>query len=422
MFYKIISFALLVFLVGAPNLQAQNAYLDLTSDTQSDSAGSSVQQGRVMLDSDSSEVGGDGEDLGAPTQEQSGYVDPKTGLIIENIGDTSDPDRPITTGDVPEPKPTGIEHEDIGVTDNDNNDDGTSDADSSAWIRVKQPWVGKDTPAGSQGAPSQTRVILLAPSAEDHDPGITIMENLAARGIDDDEFGFVSGGQVYVRSGYLKMDGIKGESSDSSSGGNAETTWKVEEGEAAKKPKEIVVVGSKSIDKASPKILEATCQGLNATCQPQDAVTPETLADFAERTVNSFDSVNEIRMDDAKVEVDSAQDFRLFGFIPMRLKQTVSVSVEPDDFGRVKVKFPWYHVLGRKTVRPHDLQTGLETGVSAAQFSKWEAAELDAANDETQEKMVDSFTFNFHEVRAQLLQAVSHALAQYNESDLNFLK
>jgi hypothetical protein len=443
MFYKIISFIVLISLATVTQIfAAQNSYLNLTGETQADSSDNSVQQGRVMLDSDSNEVGGDGENIGTPSTEQTGYVDPKTGLIIENIGDTGDPDQPIITGSVPndttemnkadltevQASPpqanTGIEHDDIGITsDNNKGTEGTS-------------------PADNQVAPSQIKVLILAPSAKDnsstHDPGITILESLAALGIDDDDFGFVSNGEVYVRSGYLKIGDIKGESSDAAGiGGDGDII--LTGGYSGKKPKEIVVVGSKTTDKSSPKLLEAVCDGVQATCVPQDAVTPERLTDYAQRTVNTYDSIKEIRLDDSKVEMQAFLPFKLFGFIPMRLKQTMSVSVTSDSFGRVKVKFPWYHSLGRKTVRPHDLMANLETGVATAQFSKWEVADIDASKDDStsgpagEEIMADetgqaddipteNVTFNFSEVKAQLLQTMSNLIVQYQESDLNFIQ
>jgi hypothetical protein len=277
-------------------------------------------------------------------------------------------------------------------------------------------------------------IILSATEVQDLDS----VDETTAIGIDDDDFGFVASGQAYVHSGYLKIDDIKGESSDSA-GGNAETTWKVEEGEKASKPKEIVVVGSKTTDKATPKLLEASCGGTHVVCEPKNAVTPDGLTDFALRTVNSFESVNEIIMDDTQVEVKGNQPFKLFGFIPMNLKQTVSVSLDQDSFGRVKVKFPWYSFFGRKTVRSHDLMTDLEQGIMDTQFSKWKLMDFDGTQsdpgtgpageeimaDETQgttgDRPTENITFNFNEVKAQLLDTISQTLVQYNESDLNFL-
>jgi len=361
-----------------------------------------VQQGRVILDSDVNE---NEEDQLILT------TDP-------NIAGDGDPDQPIISGQVyngsdevggesedigaPVPETTGINKEDIGIA-----DDGVE--------------------SDSQISPSQTKVIILAPSADDdastHDPDITILETLTSIGIDDDDFGFISGEQVYVRAGFVKLGDIKGESSDeSSTGGNAETTWKVEEGEAKKKLREIVVVGSKSTaDKATPKLLEALCSGLNATCEPQGAVTPETSEDFAQRTVNTFESVNEIRMDDTKIEMEGTQPFKLFGFFPMRMKQTIVVSLEPDSFGRVKVQFAWYRFLGRKDVQRDDLRDNLEKGISTTQFSKWEAVELDAGQADPSDVPTEQVTFNFSEVKAQILQTMSNTLGQYNESDLNLI-
>jgi len=177
----------------------------------------------------------------------------------------------------------------------------------------------------------------------------------------------------------------------------------------------------KPLTKPHQKLLEALCKGLNATCEPQGAVTPETLEDYAQRTVNSFGSVNEIRMDDTKIEMDGMQPFRLFGFIPMQIKQTLVVSVNPDSFGRVKVQFPWYRFLGRGDIKGEELRINLQESMSTTQVSKWEVAEFDAAKPDPTSVPTETVTFNFSEVKAQMLQAMSTVLVSYNESDLNFI-
>jgi len=403
-------------LFGSQTVFAQDGAILLITPVES-----GIQQGRVLLDSDTNE-GQESQLIQTTTSDvdQEGTVIPSS----ESSGD-GDPDQPVVTGQLyngpeevggesedigaPVPETTGIDNEDIGITD-DNKDEPSEDSQS-----------------GSQVAPSQTKVIILAPSADDdastHDPSITILESLVSIGIDEDDFGFISGEQVYVRAGFVKLGDIKGESSDEpSTKGNVEAIYKVEEGEASKKPKEIVVVGSKDVDKSSPKLFEALCSGLNATCEPEGAVTPETLEDFAQRTVNTFQSVNEIRMDDTKIEMEGTQPFKLFGVFSMRMKQTAIVSIEPDSFGRVKVKFPWYRFLGRATVSRDQLKTYFETGISTTQVSKWEVAELDAAKSESTARPSETITFNFSEVKAQILQTMSNTLAQYHESDYNFIQ
>jgi hypothetical protein len=377
-----------VFAQSGATFQAQSSQSIGATTTES----AALQQGRVLLDSDTNET----------KESTSADGDPDQPFISGQLYSSS---TEMNKADLVEgvmPEPTGIEHEDIGITD-DNDTNG-------------------DSESGSQTSPSQTKVIILAPSAEDnsntHDPGITLLENLASLGIDDDEFGFISQEKVYVHSGYLILSDIKGESLDEEQKGNIEITWKVEEGKASK-PKEIVVVGSKTADKASPKLLEAVCKGQFATCEPQGAVTPDTLKDFAQRTVNSFASVNEIRMDDSKIEMDGMQPFKLFGLIPMNIKQTISVSVDTDSFARVKVKFPWYSFLGSSTVQQNELQDNLEKGIVATQASKWKAVELDATKFET--VPTEQVIFNFSEVKARILQTMSNTLGQYNESDIHFI-
>lgn len=200
-------------------------------------------------------------------------------------------------------------------------------------------------------------------------------------------------GQVYNASGT---------SSGTKPSGNVEFSWKVEEGEAdvgggdgdiiitggysgkAKKPKEIVVVGSK-VRGWDAK----TKEEIVGAAKPVDEVRniPDAIA-FAAKILDENGHFNELRMDDSNASVDYEHGLRLLGFwrTTMRAETTVTfgdgVQGDTDELGRIKVQFPWWHVFGRKTVRPADILSAYsEAANSYDNFGRIVATrEIDARN------------------------------------------
>lgn len=424
---SLVVIALLVTAVGSVDA-AQNSYLNFTGETQGDASELKIKS----ADSVATKTVPVSDQKAVPLQVDSTQAD--TPEIDDEVLTT---DRELSSSEV-----RGTETEDIGIVDKDVPEEmnkaeliesissgvapetkGTETEDIGI-IRVDDSASGS-VPPGTETAPSQIKVLLLSPSEE----GDVITReadsaNQSKAEKAEDDFGFISGGAVYVRAGYVKLGDIKGESSDTASGegGSAGLAWTVdEEGDSeAKKPKEIVVVGSKAADSSTPKLFEAVCEGQFATCEPQGATTPDHLIDFAQRTVSTYESVNEVRIDDTKIEMVDTQPFKLLGFIPTSLEQTVSVSVESDSFGRVKVKFPWYHVLGRKTVRPHDLVASMEESINTMEVSSWKVADFDAVKS-SEDRPTETYALNFNEIKAQTLQTMSNVSKSYNESDFNFV-
>jgi hypothetical protein len=281
-----------------------------------------------------------------------------------------DPDRPVITGEVSNTKneeepvaPRGTETTDIGI---------------SGAKATQKPSQARGTETTDIGFVSDDKTYVRA--------GFMKLGDIKG---ESDDSGSAS------RSGYLKIDDIRGESNDSSARGNAETTWKVEKGEkSARKPKEIVVVGSKvAEDKASVKLTLATCDGANFVCKSSDVQNDDDLLEFAERHLNEG-GVNEIRFEDRSFSIRYSRPASLFGFIPINLKQTAEVAVNDNEFGRVKVRFPWWSFMVKKSVLSGETGVELQKAITSTPLSKWEAIDFDASSGGDGESSVDLVKLN----------------------------
>lgn len=182
---------------------------------------------------------------------------------------------------------------------------------------------------------------------------------------------------------FLKIDDIKGESSD-------------EEAKSSK-PKEIVVVGSKVRDEDVPQIVLPT----DDPEYPADSffditfvASDEDLVLNAVAVAQNDENIEEVTISDESVSVGYTTTVKLLGFIPVKTSQKATVTfgdgergTNSEELGRVKVVMPWWHVFGRKTVRPHDLKAAIE-----------------------EELAVENVTLNFAQVRARAFQTLSNIM------------
>lgn len=171
---------------------------------------------------------------------------------------------------------------------------------------------------------------------------------------------------------YIKFGDIKGESDQmalsvdtstisTSSGlvsksGNVEFEWKVEEGESTKKPKEIIVVGSQVRGwdvKTKEEIIGV------APSSPSMVTTDEDLALFVTAGALKTEVVEDVSLNYKKIKISAAVPAKLFGFIPSTIATTLIVERDAanDAYGRVKVQFPWWHVLTTKLVSEKTIQS-----------------------------------------------------------------
>lgn len=383
--YTLILVVLALALVGMTANAAVDSFFDIATDVSSDAtsdtrAGSSgeADPGTTLLELFNNDESEDAKD--------DGHVDEIDILSPSRLDDDDDDD--------------GIDDgvEDLEVDDLDDDDsldparDDSEESDDEEGIEHEDIGVVDDEDDGEDGLEAKIVHLILTPDSEG------ASEIVGLKGGQD---GFIYNGEVYLRAGFIKLGDIKGEAEDSASKGNVEVEFKVEEGESsAEKPKEIVVVGSevRELDKASPKLQEAIAKG--------EVVNEDDLEKFmTQLAAVAPEEVQELVSTDNGVRVEFEQEARFLGFIPFKLRSELRVGMEPDEFGAVKVRFPWYSFLARKTVRPHDLELKVEEGLAGAQFSQWTSA-----GSKTGDVPTESITFNFSEIKAVFFDTAMNAI------------
>jgi hypothetical protein len=152
---------------------------------------------------------------------------------------------------------------------------------------------------------------------------------------------------------------VEGESDDSGSAG----------GGAAKKPKEIVVVGSKVRDWDPVKKEEIIG---SAPSDPDMVTSSSDLALFLTAGTEADSRMEEVTFNYEKIKFDYNTEIKLLGFlaVPMRASYEVEVVGDPESLGRIKVQMPWWHVFGRKTVRPRDLAAATPAAAGENEHTK----------------------------------------------------
>lgn len=316
--------------------------------------------------------------------------------LVESVSSGASESTGTETQDIGAPAVTdtaGIESDELGVDTNDS----TETTALPAYLDLDSN--GDDVPAESRTFQMMSNVSKMTVAE--------VQEVLP--GGEYEDIGLRLGDDVYVRSGFMKIGDIKGESTDDASQGNVELTWKVEEGEAAKKPKEIVVVGSKvETDGASPMLLQALTHN--------EVVDDESLEEFMNQLAHDNEDVETLTATEESVGIIFENKVKLFGFIPLTMKADVSVDTTVDEFGSVKVKFPWWHALTSKPVSSADLQNELESAVLATEISTWQGVSVDDVGLNPQpeppsaEVPTETFSLNFAEVKAQLFDTAMNVI------------
>lgn len=377
---KIVLTSILISLVALP-VSAQVATLAATADSTS---ASGQQQGRAVLDSDSSEA--------------SGSVDMfiKIEDIDDESGDEGDPDQPIVTGnvtgegDAEDPtldvvvQPTdikGTETEDIGVIDS-NIDTGVEAA--SGFMKIGD--IKGESGDSAQGAD------IFGDSDSDGD-GLT-----DEAGLRDD---------ADTAQAMNKADLIESLSSSS--------------GTAAKKPKEIVVVGSKVRDLDEDALATLGSDVID----PTDVRSEDDLRQFVVQSVLLDENIVDTKVLPEEVVLSYEQPIRLFGFIPMAITQTTSVNVsDPEAEGRIKVQMPWWHVFAKKLVPAEDVIAALEEELGQIDPP---SLELDAGPEDTtpaDHVPTEDFAFNYEKVQlqSQTLQTMSNVSKMLHDTAMAIIR
>jgi len=304
------------------------------------------------------------------------------GVRVETTGVES-PDFGVTAS---EPETAGIEHEDIGIT-GDGDDGDAGNAEEIEFTLKPDRIEGKadDNVFCTEDAricPDGTGVGRVPPSCEfakcpgeinDNDKKGRLdddSDNDGLEDIDEDNRSSVDsffdvfvdfsdeGTQEAVDAFFLELGDIKGESEVKSiENGDEPGDIKSgdEEGSAtsvskSKKPKEIVIVGSKVkevIKSGDVQVRGWDPEKKEVTIDPEDVEEAKDLLDFIGATVVSDENIEKVAISPERIELEYAQPAKLFGFIPMSLTAKVVLSKKD----KLKVKFPWYAFLTSDNVK-----------------------------------------------------------------------
>lgn len=320
------------------------------------------QQGRVHLDSDS------------------------------DVAAEGDLDQPIVTGEdqttTTQPEWTDYNISDPGVTDEDEENSGTEQTDIgfTSETQLNESDEDRDTDIIDigEGVPQENRAGYLKIGDIKGESGVVAEEvtsdlfvseledeakESGEKGgtediiIDDDELqearsGYVKIGDIKgetqeTRAIYVEIKGIDGESDDSGSS-------------QAKKPKEIVVVGSKVREAVEAGVVVRGWdpEKKEARIGADDVKTEDDLVDYAAGILASDELVSNIEIADSSIGVEIRQQVKLFGIFPAQMELRVDVATDPDEEGRVKVKFPWWAFLAGGALSAEEIETAIETDLA----------------------------------------------------------
>ena len=213
-----------------------------------------------------------------------------------------------------------------------------------------------------------------------------------------------SGEGLRTTGGYVKIGDIKGESQDKAANGDLDVD---DEGDsvptqASKKPKEIVVVGSKVRNQNVHQLVRT---GTSSDTYRADSFfdiwteisTDEDLLLHVVSVAQNNPNIAEIHLGES-VQVREEVEVKLFGILPIQVTRTLSVDPQKAEGERVKVRFPWWHFLSTKDVNPDDLAGELEDALS-----KDIPEDTDADDRPTEE-----VAFYYNKIQAQTLQTISN--------------
>jgi len=297
-------------------------------------------------------------------------------------------------------EPVGIEHEDIGGATS-----GSSKSNVEATLKVEEGEAGAMKSDDlkmmtDQSMPGDEIMVLLRPS-----PGADEESTTTTRMSKSDLIESLH----ESRAVFVKLGDIKGESSDE---GSAESSLNSqldsEEATRAKKPREIVVVGSKVRGDNVPQLVSpdgTPLHSFDVFFDVEVISSDEDVELYAVGIAQSDEDIKDITITDEKVGLRYKTQLRMFGFLPVTVSQLIEVSlVEGDEYGRVKVQLPWWHVFGRKIVKPVDLQLSLEEGLG----------EVDRPS--------ESISLSFQKIQAQTLQTISNVSKMTHDVAMNSIR
>jgi hypothetical protein len=208
-------------------------------------------------------------------------------------------------------------------------------------------------PAGSQTTPSQSKVIIMAPSADDSTDQETA-------GINGGEMGVLANEDSGAEPVHMPLEGGTQGSEELP---ELDDEVLVGARDAEKEYTTDVIIKGSTVkenyaDKDHNKWIEILSVGVK---------DEKGLEMYAAATAATDENVEEIELSANQIVMKYKQPAKLLGFIPVNYTTTVTVDtgeeIYPDKYGRVKVKFPWWLIFARDGSK--DLKSELEQKLSS---------------------------------------------------------
>jgi type VI protein secretion system component Hcp len=213
-----------------------------------------------------------------------------------------------------------------------------------------------------------------------------------------------------VRGAYIKIDDIKGEAIDNKRPVGSQATIVIDGANARDEatPK-ILNLQTKELDKASPKLQEGAGSDTEARVDSFfdifTEVTDDGLALQAVAIAQNDEKIESISLNFEEVEVTYKSQGKILGFIPVNLKQRVTVDTsDGDTFGEVKVKFPWWAFLAKKDSSVENTERTVQTEMLSMDLR---AA---APSQDGDDRPTEEVAFYYNKIQSAALEVLSNTL------------
>ena len=238
-----------------------------------------------------------------------------------------------------------------------------------------------------------------------------------------------------------RLDLDAGSPDDSSAKGNVEMEYKVEQGESASEPDDTAVTeGNAEISQYNETDLDfvrARGSSISADAvevrgwdeqrkadflrevkKHAEIQSGQDLENFARGVLLRDENVDEVELGEDDVRMDYRLPAKFLGIFPALIRARTTVvtnqtdETNSDKFGRVKIKFAWYHVFFRKFVSEDELEQEINDEVLVAFENNGSQAEAD-------DRPVETLSLNYGKIQAEVLDILGSVMQRAHETAKN---
>ena len=189
---------------------------------------------------------------------------------------------------------------------------------------------------------------------------------------------------------------------------DADISSSEQDSSAAKKPKEIVVVGSKVRDAAAKGVEVRGWDPISkeVILKTEDIITEADLTDYATALLVSTEDVSSISVHGDVVGLTFDQSVKLFGLFPVAMTHQIDVSTDPDEVGRVKVRFPWWSFLTKIDISSDEIKDAVEEELDRDIAAKEDVDVVGTAQETRQFQMLSNTMKVLHDTAMAIIRKI----------------